>query len=321
MGGGERSEAWAGGEGRHGKSDTHRLGPWLLESLLNPVNEGHWQKNRIQSEVRKREYFLPFTFHLGQHLLQKLCVPGSCRCPQKDGSRKSSLASLSTDSEREAGLEEEGHAQEPFFKEKGAEMVLKGQEEQALSRRLQDPPRAPHSQPPLGALAPESPHGRCQSLRSCPAGASECAHFLPPRTCPARLERRPAGPPADVFLSPRGQREPAVPPGPKANRRAPHNWHPRQPCPRHARARVHRPPHPPPRVAPVLRSSTDAHTSPHTSRLARNRFNQHLPATHLPRNFLERAPVSAAASRRSSPLLLPRYAYLLFTTGRNSPVP
>ena len=107
-----------------------------------------------------------------------------------------------------------------------------------LSRRIHDPPRAPHSQPPLGALAPKSPHGRCQSLRSCPAGASECAHFLPARTCLARLERRPAGPPADVFLSPRRQREPAVPPGPKANRRAPNNWHPRQPCPRHARARA-----------------------------------------------------------------------------------
>lgn len=186
----------------------------------------------------------------------------------------------------------------------------------ALSRRLHHPPRAPHSQPPLGALAPESPHGRSQSLRSCPAGASECAHFLPPRTCPARLERRPAGPPADVFLSPRGQREPAVPPGPKANRRAPHNWHPRQPCPRHARtrARAHTPS--PARVALVLRSSTDARRSPHTSRCSTNTSPPRTyPATSW-RGLLSPPQTSC----RSSPLLLPLYAYLLFTAGRNSPL-
>ena len=58
-----------------------------------------------------------------------------------------------------------------------------------------------------------------------------------------------------------------------------------------ARARAHS--HTPARVALVLRSSTGAHMSPHSSRLASNRFKQHHPATHLPRNFLERAPVSA----------------------------
>ena len=162
----------------------------------------------------------------------------------------------------------------------------------ALSRRLHDPPRAPHSQPPLGALAPESPHGRCQSLRSCPAGASECAHFLPPRTCPARLERRPAGPPADVFLSPRGQREPAVPPGPKANRRAPHSWHPRQPCPRHARTRARA--HPPPRKGgPGPEKLHRCTHEPAHQQAYKKPVQPNLPATHLARNFLERAPVSA----------------------------
>ena len=58
-----------------------------------------------------------------------------------------------------------------------------------------------------------------------------------------------------------------------------------------ALARAHTHTLTPTRVALVLRSPTDAHMSPHTSRLARNRLNH--PATHLPRNFLERAPVSA----------------------------